>query len=129
MRDLEVCVALPVPASIALRTMYDDAGAYFAAFHRAVSRDADARVSGWDAATRTRTVSFIKRLDMPAALAKIFGAGPTPQAAGPSTAVGSAPSALPLRARRARAHARSCTCRSPYTCAVAPSQATSRPFR
>jgi hypothetical protein len=74
MRELTVRVDLPVAPAVALRLMYDDAGAFFAKHHSVCSNDAGARVSRWEPATRTRTVSFLKRLDMPAALAKVFGA-------------------------------------------------------
>jgi hypothetical protein len=74
MRELTVRVELPVAPAVALRLMYDDAGAFFARHHAVCSKDAEARVSRWQPDTRTRTVSFTKRLDMPAALAKVFGA-------------------------------------------------------
>ena len=72
MRELDTAVELPVPPLTALRVLYGDA--FFGAYHAACSADAAARVTPWHAGTRTRTVSFLKRLDMPAALAKVFGA-------------------------------------------------------
>jgi hypothetical protein len=100
MRELDVRVELPCAPAVALRTIYDDAGAFFAEYHRTVSKDAGASVSSWDG-SRTRTVSFLKRLDMPAALAKVLGACQRERS--PHLAVGrAAVCALAARANAAR---------------------------
>jgi hypothetical protein len=74
MRELDVRVALPVAPAVALRTLFDDEGRFFTEYHAAVSKCPEARVTRWDAASRTRTVCFLKRLDLPAALTRVLGA-------------------------------------------------------
>ena len=65
-------VTLPADTQTALRVLYSD-GAFFSAYHARVG-DAATRVTDWDPATRTRTVSFQKRLDIPAPIARVLGA-------------------------------------------------------
>ena len=67
-------VTLPADAQTALRVLYGD-GAFFAAYHEKAG-DAATRVSDWDAATKTRTVCFQKRLDIPAPIARVLGTRP-----------------------------------------------------
>jgi hypothetical protein len=79
MKEFEVTVRLPADTQTALRVLYSD-GAFFSAYHARVG-DCGTRVTDWDPATRTRTVSFQKRLDVPAPIARVLGARPPPSAA------------------------------------------------
>ena len=72
MKEFEVTVRLPADTQTALRVLYSD-GAFFSAYHARVG-DCSTRVTDWDPATRTRTVSFQKRLDIPAPIARVLGA-------------------------------------------------------
>jgi len=74
MREFEVVVTLPSDAQTALRVLYGDAS-FFSGYHARVG-DASTSVSAWDAATRTRTVCFQKRMDIPAPIARVLGARP-----------------------------------------------------
>lgn len=74
MLEFEVVVTLPSDAQTALRVLYGDAS-FFSGYHARVG-DASTSVSAWDAATRTRTVCFQKRMDIPAPIARVLGARP-----------------------------------------------------
>ena len=73
-----------------LRLLYDDEGVFYRRYHAVVSKDAEARVSHWAPAPPnappipglpppapgelTRSVAFIKRMELPAAITRIMGA-------------------------------------------------------
>ena len=95
MKEFEVTVTLPADPQTALRVLYSDA-AFFSAYHEKVG-DAVKSVSDWDAATKTRTVCFMKRLDIPAPIARVLGARAPPAAGAAVRGKGGAQ--LPRRAR------------------------------
>jgi hypothetical protein len=78
MKEFEVTVTLPADPQTALRVLYSD-GAFFSAYHAKVG-DVVREVSDWDAATKTRTVCFMKRLDIPAPIARVLGTRAPPGA-------------------------------------------------
>ena len=92
-------VTLPADVLTALRVMYSD-GAFFSAYHARVG-DAATRVTDWDPATRTRTVSFQKRLDIPAPIARVLGARRNAQRPNAAAAVGTSAACTPASARAA----------------------------
>ena len=73
-----------------LRLLYDDEGVFYRRYHAVVSKDAGARVSRWAQLPRdaqpvpglpppapgdlTRSVFFVKRMELPAAITRLLGA-------------------------------------------------------
>ena len=81
---------LGADAQTLLRLLYDDEGVFYRRYHAAVSKDGEARVSRWAPAASgappvaglpppaegelTRSVSFVKRMELPAAITRVMGA-------------------------------------------------------
>jgi len=89
MRELEVCTELAVPAQasqaaflalpltpaqLAFRLLFDNEGAFFTAYYQETCGEA-ARVTPWarDGRVARRTVTFTKRLELPAAITRLLG--------------------------------------------------------
>lgn len=82
--------ALTHAAQALLRLLYDDEGVFYRRYHAVVTGDAGARVSRWGAVPRdappvpglpqpapgdlTRSVSFVKRMELPSAITRLMGA-------------------------------------------------------
>ena len=82
--------ALTHAAQALLRLLYDDEGVFYRRYHAVVTGDAGARVSRWGAVPRdappvpglpppapgdlTRSVSFVKRMELPTAITRLLGA-------------------------------------------------------
>jgi len=89
MRELEVCTELAVPAQasqaaflalpltpaqLAFRLLFDNEGAFFTAYYQETCGEA-ACVTPWarDGRVARRTVTFTKRLELPAAITRLLG--------------------------------------------------------
>jgi hypothetical protein len=77
----------PAARQTLLRLLYDDEGVFYRRYHAVVSKDDTAKVSPWAApphdasappgeppALATRSVTFTKRMDIPAAITRLLGA-------------------------------------------------------
>ena len=81
-------------AQALLRLLYDDEGVFYRRYHAVVTGDAAARVSRWAPLPRdpppvpglpqpapgdlTRSVTFVKRMELPAAITRLLGAAGCP---------------------------------------------------